>query len=55
MATQRTRDKRALDRIARLLCAPKWPGSSGLEDIREIVATTGREIHDDPAAEWHPH
>lgn len=52
---RRCTDKQALDRMAYLFSAMEWPGASGLEDLAEIVARTGREIKDDPNAEWGRH
>ena len=48
-------DKAILDRMARLFSAPEWPGASGLEDLAELVARTGRVIEDDPDVEWGQH
>jgi hypothetical protein len=47
-------DAEALDQLARLLSAPEWPGASGMEDVAEIVASTGRRI-DQPGAPWEAH
>lgn len=56
MTTTRTfSDAEILDRIAYLLSAPEWPGASGLEDIAELVALTGRDISDNPNVEWVSH
>lgn len=47
-------DTEALDRLAWLLSAPEWPGASGMEDVAEIVAATGRDI-DQEGATWARH
>jgi hypothetical protein len=49
-----TRDAAALDRLAWLLSAPEWPGASGMEDVAEIVAATGRDL-DQEGASWSRH
>ncbi len=48
-------DTEILDRIAYLLSAPEWPGASGMEDIAELVALTGRDISNNPDVEWASH
>lgn len=47
-------DAEVLDRLAYLLSAEEWPGASGMEDVAELVALTGRDI-DQPGAEWPRH
>lgn len=47
-------DAEALDELNLLLSAPEWPGASGMEDVAEIVAATGREQVPD-APEWRRH
>lgn len=47
-------DAEALDALNLLLSAPEWPGASGMEDVCEIVRSTGRtEIEGAPA--WGRH
>lgn len=47
-------DKAALDKLNLLLSAPEWPGASGMEDVCQIVRSTGRgEIPNAP--EWGSH
>lgn len=47
-------DAEALDLLNLLLSAPEWPGASGMEDVCEIVRSTGRaEVPDAP--EWPRH
>ena len=53
--TRKRTDKDILDEIAYLLSAAEWPGASGMEDIAELVAMTGRDITTDVGAEWHRH
>lgn len=55
MPERRASDEAVLDRIAQLLRAPEWPGASGMEDIAELVALTGRDLSDDPDMVWHRH
>jgi hypothetical protein len=55
VTTDTDRDKLALDKLARLLRAPEWPGASGLEDVVEIVAATGRDLTKDPSVDWPRH
>jgi hypothetical protein len=52
---RRISDQAALDAMAYLFSATEWPGSSGLEDLCEIVAETGRTIEDDPEVDWARH
>jgi hypothetical protein len=47
-------DKEALDQINYLLSADEWPGASGMEDIAEIVARTGREYVENTEG-WESH
>jgi hypothetical protein len=47
-------DAEALDQLAWLLSAPEWPGASGMEDVAEIVAATGRSL-DQEGADWPRH
>lgn len=48
------KDADVLDRLAYLLSAEEWPGASGMEDVAELVAATGRDINQ-PGAEWPRH
>lgn len=48
-------DQRALDNLALMLSAEEWPGASGMEDVAEIVAKTGRDIEQPNAPEWERH
>jgi len=36
------KDAAALDELNLLLSAPEWPGASGMEDVLDIVRSTGR-------------
>lgn len=47
-------DQEALDVINLLLSAPEWPGASGIEDVCQIVRSTGR-IEVPNAPEWERH
>ena len=47
-------DAEILDRLAYLLSAEEWPGASGMEDVAELVALTGRDLNQ-PGAEWPRH
>lgn len=47
-------DRETLDRLAWLLSAPEWPGASGMEDVAELVARTGRDLHQE-GAQWYRH
>ena len=49
-----TFDADVLDRLAYLLSAEEWPGASGMEDVAELVAATGRDINQ-AGAEWPRH
>lgn len=46
-------DAEVLDKINELLSAPRWPGSSGLEDICALVRRVRLEIRNAP--EWESH
>lgn len=47
-------DEEALDELNLMLSAPEWPGASGMEDVCEVVRSTGRtEVPNAP--EWHRH
>ena len=48
-------DKDCLDALAHLLQAPEWPGASGMEDVAELVAATGRDLTEVPDREWERH
>lgn len=47
-------DAEVLDRLAYLLSAPEWPGASGMEDVAELVRSTGRHT-DHHDAVWRSH
>lgn len=51
---RRLTDSEALDELNLLLSAPEWPGASGMEDVAEVVAATGRQQVPD-APEWPRH
>ena len=44
-------DSAALDAMARMLSAPRWP-RSGLDDIARLVTATGRTFGDDRGVVW---
>lgn len=49
-----TTDAEALDRLNLLLSAAEWPGACGMEDVCQIVRSTGRtEVPNAP--EWERH
>lgn len=54
MSARTRTDAEALDHLAWLLSAEEWPGASGMEDVAEIVASTGRDL-EQPGADWPRH
>jgi hypothetical protein len=49
------RDAFALDQLARLLSSAEWPGASGMEDVEQIVLSTGRDTDQADAPTWGSH
>lgn len=47
-------DAAVLDRLNLLLSAEEWPGASGMEDVDELVRSTGRQRVPD-APDWSRH
>lgn len=52
----RATDGEVLDEMAAMLAVEEWPGASGMEDIAELVALTGRDTTTPrPGVEWRRH